>query len=104
MCALDMSRVLSGKDTRTTLRVANVPNKFTQQKLLSLLEESHTGTFDFFYLPFDFNNEGNLGYFFVNMTSPAHIPSFHAAFNGCRWPGVNSEKICEVRPIGSPHP
>ncbi|MCD7457379.1 hypothetical protein HAX54_035002 [Datura stramonium] len=41
-------------DTRTTLMIKNIPNKYTSKMLLAAIDEQHKGTFDFLYLPIDF--------------------------------------------------
>ncbi|KAG7673813.1 hypothetical protein Ndes2437B_g01986 [Nannochloris sp. 'desiccata'] len=97
---LDMQRIAVGEDKRTTLMVKNIPNKYTQKMLLSLMEERFAGVvpfpFDFFYLPIDFKNRCNVGYAFINMTTPHAIPALVEEFHGRRWPKFNSEKICKV--------
>jgi hypothetical protein len=52
--SLVLSRVRNGEDTRTTLMIRNIPNKYTQKMLLQTVDERHKGTYDFFYLPIDF--------------------------------------------------
>lgn len=52
--ALNINKVKSGQDTRTTLMIKNIPNKYTQKMLLATVDEKHKGTYDFFYLPIDF--------------------------------------------------
>jgi len=97
---LDMQRIAVGEDKRTTLMVKNIPNKYTQKMLLSLMEERFAGSvpfpFDFFYLPIDFKNRCNVGYAFINMTTPHAIPALVEEFHGRRWPKFNSEKICKI--------
>ena len=97
---LDMQRIAIGEDKRTTLMVKNIPNKYTQKMLLTLMEERFAGNvpfpFDFFYLPIDFKNRCNVGYAFINMTTPHAIPALVEEFHGRRWPKFNSEKICRV--------
>jgi hypothetical protein len=96
---LDMQRIAVGEDKRTTLMVKNIPNKYTQKMLLSLMEERFAGVqfpFDFFYLPIDFKNRCNVGYAFINMTTPHAIPALVEEFHGRRWPKFNSEKICKI--------
>ena len=44
-----------GRDGRTTIMVRNIPNKYTQEMLLSIFEKNHKKKFDFFYLPIDYN-------------------------------------------------
>ncbi|KAK3163594.1 hypothetical protein QOZ80_1AG0005730 [Eleusine coracana subsp. coracana] len=93
---LDLERIRKGDDTRTTLMIKNIPNKYTSKMLLSAIDEFHKGTYDFFYLPIDFKNKCNVGYAFINMISPVHIISFFQAFNGKKWEKFNSEKVASL--------
>lgn len=43
-----------GEDSRVTLMIRNIPNKYTQKMLLQAIDEQHRGHYDFFYLPIDF--------------------------------------------------
>ncbi|XP_074328638.1 protein MEI2-like 5 [Apium graveolens] len=90
---LDLEKILNGEDTRTTLMIKNIPNKYTSKMLLAAIDDSHSCTYDFFYLPIDFKNKCNVGYAFINMLSPAHIVPFYQAFNGKKWEKFNSEKV-----------
>ncbi|WOL20489.1 amino-acid permease BAT1-like protein [Canna indica] len=51
---LDIGRILHGEDSRTTLMIKNIPNKYTLKILLAAIDENHRGTYDFIYLPIDF--------------------------------------------------
>ncbi|XP_031389668.1 protein MEI2-like 5 isoform X3 [Punica granatum] len=93
---LDLSKIISGEDTRTTLMIKNIPNKYTSKMLLASIDENHQGTYDFLYLPIDFKNKCNVGYAFINMKSPAHIIPFYEHFNGKRWEKFNSEKVASL--------
>jgi hypothetical protein len=93
---LDLEKIQKGDDTRTTLMIKNIPNKYTSNMLLAAIDESHKGTYDFFYLPIDFKNKCNVGYAFINMVSPVHIISFFQVFNGKRWEKFNSEKVASL--------
>ncbi|XWS18591.1 hypothetical protein CRYUN_Cryun32bG0057700 [Craigia yunnanensis] len=70
---LDLDKIISGEDTRTTLMIKNIPNKYTSKMLLAAIDENHQGTYDFLYLPIDFK-----------------------AFNGKKWEKFNSEKVASL--------
>lgn len=93
---LDLEKISSGEDTRTTLMIKNIPNKYTSKMLLATIDENHKGTYDFLYLPIDFKNKCNVGYAFINMLSPSHILSFYKTFNGKKWDKFNSEKVASL--------
>ncbi|XP_010556199.1 PREDICTED: protein terminal ear1 [Tarenaya hassleriana] len=94
------------RDERTTLMIKNIPNKYSQQMLLNMLdshcihcneeEDATLSSYDFVYLPIDFNNKCNVGYGFVNMTSPQAAWKLYKAFHHQHWEVFNSRKICEV--------
>ncbi|KAE8734713.1 Protein MEI2-like 5 [Hibiscus syriacus] len=93
---LGLDKIINGEDTRTTLMIKNIPNKYTSKMLLAAIDENHQGTYDFLYLPIDFKNNCNVGYAFINMISPSHIVSFYQAFNGKKWEKFNSEKVASL--------
>ncbi|GAU14120.1 hypothetical protein TSUD_169450 [Trifolium subterraneum] len=64
--------------------------------LLATIDERHKGTYDFVYLPIDFRNKCNVGYAFINMTSPSSIVPFYQVFNGKKWEFFNSEKVASL--------
>ena len=94
--ALALDRIMAGADTRTTVMVRNIPNKYNQQMLLDEVNINHEGTYDFFYLPIDFKNKCNVGYCFINFLDPRQIIPFVQEFNGQRWKSFNSEKVCVI--------
>ena len=49
-----LSDILEKKDTRTTLMIKNIPNKYNQKLLLKKIDQNHKRRYDFFYLPIDF--------------------------------------------------
>ncbi|XP_044461949.1 protein MEI2-like 4 isoform X2 [Mangifera indica] len=93
---LDIDRILQGEDTRTTLMIKNIPNKYTSKMLLTAIDERHKGTYDFIYLPIDFKNKCNVGYAFINMTDQSQIIPFYQSFNGKKWEKFNSEKVASL--------
>ncbi|XP_054800645.1 protein MEI2-like 5 [Prosopis cineraria] len=93
---LDLDKIKSGEDARTTLMIKNIPNKYTSKMLLAAIDENHRGTYDFLYLPIDFKNKCNVGYAFINMLSPSLIIPFSETFNGKKWEKFNSEKVASL--------
>lgn len=95
---LDLDAVENGRDSRTSLMVRNIPNKYTQQMLLNeFTEHGHgPGIIDFFYLPIDFKNRCNRGYAFINFVDNRDILAFHRRYFGKHWRTFNSDKICDI--------
>lgn len=93
---LDLDKIRSGEDTRTTLMIKNIPNKYTSKMLLAAIDENHKGTYDFLYLPIDFKNKCNVGYAFINMLLPSLIIPFYETFHGKKWEKFNSEKVASL--------
>lgn len=83
-------------DFRTTLMIRNIPNKYTQKMLLESIDMIIPGSYNFFYLPIDFQNQCNVGYAFINMCNTKYIPALYERFHNRGWELFNSEKICEV--------
>lgn len=93
---LDLEKILNGEDSRTTLMIKNIPNKYTSKMLLAAIDEKNQGTYNFLYLPIDFKNKCNVGYAFINMLNPELIIPFYEAFNGKKWEKFNSEKVASL--------
>ena len=83
-------------DSRTTLMIKNIPNKYTQQMLLESINKNHSLTFDFLYLPIDFKNRCNVGYAFINFVDFRYIYDFYEEFDGKKWEKFKSEKVCAL--------
>ncbi|CAE5963327.1 unnamed protein product [Arabidopsis arenosa] len=99
------------RDGRTTVMIKNIPNKYTQKLLLNMLDthcndcnlkvikegnKTPMSSYDFVYLPIDFSNKCNVGYGFVNMTSPEAVWRLYKTFHNQHWGDFNTRKICEV--------
>ncbi|GER46233.1 protein terminal ear1 homolog, partial [Striga asiatica] len=59
-------------------------------------QDQPLSSYDFVYLPIDFINKCNVGYGFVNMTSPQATLRLYKAFHHQNWEVFNSRKICQV--------
>ena len=93
---LDINKVFSLEDKRTTIMIKNIPNKFNRDLLLNIINSNFRGTFDLFILPTDINKFKNFGYAFINFTNSYYIPYFYFMFNGKMWSRTNSQKVCEL--------
>jgi hypothetical protein len=88
---------------RTTVMLRNMPNNYTREMLLDLVDSmGFAGTYDFAYLPVDFKSQAGLGYAFVNFTSSTDALKCFETFEGFSDWTVPSEKICTVT-WGSPY-
>ena len=74
---MNVARILSGEDQRTTVMIKNIPNKYTQRMLLEKINKLHANRYDFFYLPIDLKNNCNVGYAFINFVDPLFIVPFY---------------------------
>lgn len=85
-------------ETRTTLMMRNVPYMWTREKLLTLLDSKGFATsYDFVYLPIDFETAHSRGYAFVSLADPSHVANFIEKFEGfCDWQCEACKKECHV--------
>jgi len=81
----------------TTVMLKNIPNDYTQEMLLKLLDdEGFSCKYDFVYLPMDFRSGSAFGYAFINLLTPEDTHLFESHFQGfCSW-AFPSRKVAEV--------
>lgn len=89
-------------DVYTTVMLRNIPNKYTREMLVRVLNQDYLGVYDFLYLPIDFKNKCNVGYGFINFRTTEACEHFIKQFHGVDvrqcLPGINSKKVAEVTP------
>ena len=90
---INLDEVALGKETRTTVMIRNIPIKYDTNVLEKELEPFE-GKYDCLYMPYDYDNEGNKGYAFLNLTNPYHVLLFYDYFNNKDWLYFDSKKIC----------
>jgi len=91
-----------GKE-RTTVMLRNLPNNYTREMFLQMLDEhGMKGKYDFVYLPCDFYRDANLGYAFVNMVDSKAVDELWKIFHGFADWALPTAKVCEVSWSG-PH-
>lgn len=88
---------------RTTVMLRNLPNNYTRDMLLELIDSlGFRGQYDFLYLPIDFQTQACLGYAFVNLVDSGVVPAFWRAFDGFSNWSLPSRKVCYISWSG-PH-
>ncbi len=92
---INLEDVALGKETRTTVMIRNIPIKYDTNVLEKELEPFE-GKYDCLYMPYDYDNEGNKGYAFLNLTNPYHVLLFYEYFNNKCWLYFESKKICSL--------
>lgn len=91
------------EEERTTLMVRNIPNEYTRDTFLHLLNtEGFKESYDFIYMPVDFQSDSNFGYAFVNCVSHDEAERVQTHFQCFTEWNVNSRKVCDVAWSG-PH-
>ena len=99
-CQIDIAAIKAGTESRTTVMVCNIPNRYTRSELMDEFDAKPEliGTYNFLYLPIDFKNNCNLGYAFVNMRTTNHILILFEIMQGSHWElSVRSSKICKLK-------
>jgi len=82
------------EEQNTTVILRNLPNNYTRDMLVNLLDsQGFSQKYDFVYIPMDFSSQAGLGYAFVNLVSPRDALSFWEHFEGFRKWCVTSEKV-----------
>jgi len=82
---------------RTTIMLRNLPNDYTREMLLDVLDANDfRGHYDFVYLPVDFKRKAGLGYAFVNMATHASADRAFATLHGFTGWQFSSSKVLEV--------
>jgi len=80
-------------EPRTTVMLRNMPNNYSREMLLELLDsEGFSGQYDFLYLPIDFQTKACLGYAFINLVSAAAAMRFWRTFDGYTKWAIRSRK------------
>jgi hypothetical protein len=87
----------SVEQQRTTLMLRNLPNNYTRDLLIELLNaHDWIGKYDFLYYPVDFQTNSGLGFAFVNCITHADACMVKAALEGFRRWAIPSSKACTV--------
>jgi len=82
---------------RTTVMLQNLPNSYTRDMLIALLNtQGFLGAFDFLYLPVDFRTHAGMGYAFINMVCAEDAQRLHRTLDSFAQWAVPSRRRCCV--------
>jgi len=82
---------------RTTVMLRNLPNNYTRDGVLELLDSCGlAGRYDFLYFPIDFQTHAAMGYAFVNLVVPEDAVLAHKMLDGFSAWTLPSGKVCRV--------
>ncbi|KNB44446.1 protein MEI2-like 1 [Blastocystis sp. subtype 4] len=93
---IDIEKVKRGEDKRTTLMVRNIPNGFTREVFVRIINKKCKNRYDFLYLPMDQKTHCNMGYGYINMIDLESVVLLYENFNDYKWPHTRSEKVCSI--------
>ncbi|KAH7874718.1 RNA recognition motif 2-domain-containing protein [Lentinula edodes] len=93
---LNLVKIETGVDTRTTIMIKNIPNKMTDKDLMHYIAKVCPRRIDFLYLRMDFKNGCNVGYAFVNFISVEDLVLFAKSRLGQKWNMFSSEKVLQM--------
>ena len=85
---IDVSRLESGAETRTTVMIRNIPRSFNKKTVSEIISKrfgKDRPVFDFLYLPMDLINRLNVGYLFINFVSTKFVSQCVRLFHGKTW-------------------
>lgn len=87
----------SAKLFKMTVMWRNLPNDYSRDNLLSLIDdEGFAGSYDFFYAPYDFANNTSVGYALIHFVSIEEANRFFYHFQGFSICSLESGKLSEV--------
>lgn len=82
---------------KTTVMLRNIPNNYTRELLIELLDAHGAKPFyNMVYLPIDFASNAGFGYAFVNFMAQQDAEAFMERVQGFRSWSVSSEKVLEA--------
>merc|ERR1711972_1259269 len=82
---------------RTTVMLRNLPNNYTREALLKLIDsKGFAGRYDFLYFPIDFRTHAALGYAFLNLATPGDAKDFSNHLDCFSEWTLPSSKVCSV--------
>ena len=98
---INIKDIIEGKEKRTSIRIKNIPIKYSNQDLMKEIDlrmninkNINYRNYDLIYLPMNYSNTRNLGYAFINFIHPICIIDFFNKFKGIKF--KNNNKECQI--------
>lgn len=95
---IDLAKIASGEEKRTTCMIRNIPSRRTQEELLGdvLNVVGERVAPDCVSFPVSRQTGKSKGFAFMNFRSPMDVAIFYKAFQGFRWRTQHSEKVSQI--------
>lgn len=95
--ASEVEKTTLSEDQWTTVMLRNLPNDYTREMLLSLLDsQGFADCYDFVYMPIDFHRKAGLGYAFVNMVTHEDAERVHRKLMRFEAWETPSQKVLDI--------
>ncbi len=98
---INIKDIIEGKEKRTSIRIKNIPIKYSNQDLMKEIDlrmninkNINYRNYDLIYLPMNYSNTRNLGYAFINFIHPICIIDFFNKFKEIKF--KNNNKECQI--------
>mmetsp|Transcript_123849 Transcript_123849/g.194262 ORF Transcript_123849/g.194262 Transcript_123849/m.194262 type:complete len:156 (+) Transcript_123849:65-532(+) len=86
-----------GNVNPTTVMIRHIACRYSQDQVMDILDDAGLrDKYDFVHLPSNPARQANLGYVFVNFTSPAYVDECKARFDGLVFGSSCTRKKCSV--------
>jgi len=88
LCKFDIvpDQIRSGRDSRTTVMVRNIPKACTREMFVEFLEPMGLADrYNFFYMPFDKRRNVHCGFAFINFQTPEDVLHVYERLTGSFW-------------------
>ncbi|KAK8801154.1 hypothetical protein WA158_001924 [Blastocystis sp. Blastoise] len=91
---LNLNKLKHGIETRTAVMLRNIPNRYSECDLSSVLDSICQGKYTITHMPHDVKSKRNLGYAFIKFNTIDDLINAYTCLEGCYWPNSESKKVC----------
>lgn len=93
---IDIESVQNGTNTRLTVMLRNVPNRYTEDDLKRVLDLTIPDQYRVVNFLIDTKTRRNLGYAFIAVNDNASLLKLYNSMHNVYWPNCNKKKVCRI--------